>query len=847
MKKRYLMLFPLFCLLLGACNNAGGDTPVDPPEPEKDNPLAKPILSLNSDKDGLVWQEIEGAKQYQIKENDFSYYPDGREYEFATDDGEYSVTVKAIADKEELSSVSDPFNYRVRTTSIGQFEYSEGSIDVSQYVGLSLEVKIDDGEYVTFPGVEYIPTKDGTYTFRVIAGYDESDKTYYVSGTNIETSVEVTLPNPDVPLEKPVLTVNGNKNGLTWQYVEGATKYQIKENETVTDTTTRAYLFSETPGSYSVTITAVAAKEELNSVSDPFVYQTKATDVSSFVYENEAIDVSGYVGLGLEVKFNDGNYVAVKGSSYVPSDSGSYTFRALSGYDEANNVLYVEGENATKTIDVVLPVKDMVIEDGSALTDSDLQDMYKAYKYDGGWNQTSASLSLDSGMNAGFTEGKCVKVNYWKHSANFKFERQGMKFNSYDTVSLHLKGTTDENEKFKLQFMIYENPKIGEIELHGIYMTYSIDNPSQYWTKYTISIDDPGWKVTVGSLSGTPSEALAYLKTQGVEMESFSEILPYFDTFSILAFCMADANWSTSSFYFDDLMLTNDHGETGSEAMYTLYNDFVFASDSLNGKLNNSDDGWKLTFTYNDNLVTLPVTVTLNKNRLNVVSVTEGYDFNAYLITNDSGDTFALDEVSGSAAALLANLKAERYVVIDDFDSYENVAALKANYYADYYDGGSGSAMGGSGWSMMTSEDNLRLVDGHEGKGATLKYNSGCDMRYTTFGLSDGTAKGLGKGKYLSFWTKGVEDRDSVIKVSLYAMTKITPSTQSDNRAVKEFTIPAGSDWVECKIDLTQYKYSMYYGISFMVLKYHGDATANNKYVPIDDISMYNDLSPWGN
>ena len=107
-------------------------------------------------------------------------------------------------------------------------------------------------------------------------------------------------------------------------------------------------------------------------------------------------------------------------------------------------------------------------------------------------------------------------------------------------------------------------------------------------------------------------------------------------------------------------------------------------------------------------------------------------------------------------------------------------------------------------------------------------------MRYTTMGLVDGTAVSLGKANKLSFWTKGLESRDNVIRVRVFAINQVTPSTQQDTSKLVEdvFTIEAGAGWTECVVDLSKSSHAAFYGVSIFPVKNNGDgSTSGNKYI----------------
>ena len=659
-------------------------------------------------------------------------------------------------------------------------------------------------------------------------------------------------------LATPVLSLNSTQTGIVWDAIEGAVKYSIQINiATPYNLTDTELLFEEDEGQYAVRIIAVADDTQYNSEAATFNYETVTAKVNGLTYSEGAITWTGYnsmPGTGLEYSFGDGEFAPVTGNSVAASTPGLYNFKVTSGYDAQNNKYYVPFAYGVQSILVSnASTGSIVLEDGSEETNADLAQKYSNYKYDGGWKSTTASLSLDT-CNAGLTENKCVRVQYWKHSANFKFERKNMTFGQYDTLSFALKGTGDANEKFKIQFAINNDTRLGIISLKGVYTTFAVTNPGVGWKNYSISMDDPGWSIVLGKYTANPAAAIDYLNKEGLAINSFAQLLPYFDTFSILAYCDHDDAWSTTSFYFDDLKLSNTGEASHSSPLVALHDSYVFESDSTKGKLvKQNDNSWLFSFNDGTTPVELTVSAALENGLLHIVSTDAEYPFDALLTTADSGSSFTLQSVTGSAATLLENLKAEQFVVIDDFSSYANDAALQAAYYADYYTGEYGtnsSTVGGNGWDYMTSTDYLKvLADGHDGQGATFKYNATKAMRYTTIGLVDGTAVALGRAKTLSFWTKGLASRTSVFSIRIFGVNQVTPSNQTSTtiRAEKEFSIEAGADWTECTIDLSSTSFASFYGIQIMQSGYKGDATEGNVYVPIDDIYLYNTISPWSN
>ena len=784
MKKRKLMLLPLFCLLLTGCGqklvpdqSGQSDTPSGDTTPEKENEAFLTVSEMTMRVDESFTLRVDSVREGDIP---------------------------------SWSQVGDAVNYVVSADKIS---------------ALVTAVKV------------------GRATIHVLVG--EKDLTCEL--TVEEKPVEL------VPLPTPVLTVNADGNGITWAAVEGATGYCVIENGREVDLVNGGYLFSRDIGAYTVQVFAFDVNNERGpSERAEFIYQTRYSSIEGFAFNNGVITWTNYSGAKLLIHPGVGNYIEVTGTSYTPTSDGLYTLYAAEGYNATSKIFYIDGSASKESVLIGNPADyPMILEDGTEETNSDLADKYSVYKYTSTWEASSASMSLDTGTNKHYTENACVKIQYWKHSANFKFERRNMSFGTYNTVSLNLKGTADANEKFKIQFMIYNDTYLAGQNLRGLYMTYTIANPSQSWAHYTISMDDPGWSISLAGTTLSPSDALSYLKMAGLTVTSFGDLLPYFDTYSILTFCMADANWSTSYFYFDDLMLSNTDKQTSVEPMLVLSDNYAFRSDALSGKLNKSGNDWVLSFTYNNNPVQLPVSVTLEGGKLHMVSETTGYDFDVLMNSEDGGKSFTLHRATGTAAPMLSNLTAGAYSIVESFDSYMDHTSAQAAFYPDYYNGGSGtSVIGGNGWDHMTSTDYvLTYASGHTGRAATIKYNSGNAMRYTTMNLVNGGSEGHESASSFSFWAKGPSTRaQTKIKVRLFAVDKVTPSNHVDNSVsvVQEFVIPQGADWTECIIDLSNAKFSVFYGVSFTIEHSQGSISKDgDRYITIDDIDFYNRVSPF--
>ena len=146
---------------------------------------------------------------------------------------------------------------------------------------------------------------------------------------------------------------------------------------------------------------------------------------------------------------------------------------------------------------------------------------------------------------------------------------------------------------------------------------------------------------------------------------------------------------------------------------------------------------------------------------------------------------------------------------------------------------------------MMGSTDFLQYygTKGHNSsKVAILKGNSN-SLRYI-FGFNSlvGVPEVYGLGTKLSFWARGAYSNaacttnssvNAQIKVYAWKISTITPSTQSgaSNRVETTITIPAGSDWTEYTLDLSNG--TPYYAFGFYL------NTSATVYLPVDDIKIY--------
>ena len=269
-------------------------------------------------------------------------------------------------------------------------------------------------------------------------------------------------------------------------------------------------------------------------------------------------------------------------------------------------------------------------------------------------------------------------------------------------------------------------------------------------------------------------------------------------------------------------------------------------------------------------------TLTIKKNNTfdfffpsyNNLTLTGTYTQEEDQVTFDFGETYGklvaqlnqegnkLTKVSAtSAIEAFGNLVFDEMDVLDNAEGYESSGQMycqkyndknarsgaRGAYYCDYYSGGSGSTVGGSGWSLMGGEgDQLSLEKtiAHSGVNSLKlkRNNGGAAMRYMTWGLMDGSAEGHTGANYFMYWVKNPNAKAATIKTSVYYQAQVTPSTQQSNRAYLEVAVPAETDWTPVVIPLDPAK--TYYGVAYSV---SGVSQSAADYLYVDDAMFFSE------
>ena len=660
-------------------------------------------------------------------------------------------------------------------------------------------------------------------------------------------------------IDSPVLRLNDARTGLTWDEVPGASSYEIyvNEEEPVEGT---SHQFIDAVGEYTVKVKAVASNHEMDSeFSNPFTYSSDLTKLGNLSFQENKI-TWGEASGELKAKIDEGEYFAVEGNFLQVDRSGIYTFKVEEGFNEDTSTFFFGG-TIEKHI-VVSPYADatVILEDASAPSDTDLKENYSIEKnHNNEWVKSTASITLDD-TNEGISEGKCAKLQFWHHGEWFKYEKEVSFENYFDTFSFFIKG--DGTNRISLSFQINEHVIVGGIDLAGVYIIYQIEHVPEGWSKYDISLNDSNWRVDYNQQRMEVRTVLAMLDSAGYTIPSLGHMLPYFNVFQMRCMAPSDSTGSKSYIWIDDIKLHNTGNPTSIVVMAAIKDNYAISTETgVGGYLNKNGNDWTMVLIQEGENTIIPVTVSKESdNQARIISSENGMDFDLIAHSEDGGNTFVLDSVSGSLSSKFTGFRMGAYTPVDSFD-YEStgvgydknhaeteVSGLRAAYYCDYYSGNGTSPMGGNGWELMGSSDYLDLVktDGNSVDGcAKIKHNKDMDMRFTSWGLYKGSGKAMGSGKYFSFFAKGSTAKDISLKIRIFYAPQVNSTNQGQggpSLLTEGIVIAKDSDWCEYTIELNPN--TVYYGFSIIPVK---DYLVSNAFFFIDDITIYNDISPWGN
>lgn len=640
-------------------------------------------------------------------------------------------------------------------------------------------------------------------------------------------------------LETPILLLNDTRTGLMWNEVENAVGYLLKVNDVAQDDNLEHDFISD-EGDYQVTV--IALGDNLNyqdsDESLPFDYQTKGIFLSDLERNNMTISWTDISYL-TEVKFDENDYVATTSKSFVAPKTGLVKVRVSGGYDEQENINYV-GEPIEKFKNVVeVATEKYILEDVEGKTNSDIQEVWSASKYDNGWYDTTGVASVSYEAH-GENNNQSLKLDCWKNTQSFRYSIDFDTDYSYNALSMLVKGDDDITYTIRLH----------NIET-GVYADYKIQHASSNWTHHLLRFDDPDWAVYYGGN--------VYSLMQVAEVLGFDhpgELISVFDQFQIIVKGTYIEGGPKLYCLIDEMAFVNDDSPVSKkEAFYNIEGRYT---GELNGTVfyfeNDGETGVVKTLNLPDN-VYLPVIVETDFETLTLTSIDDGESLVYQGRISHYGDRITYLVARGLFASHVANLVVSKVKVLDDFESYTetgvgydlnnpatNRRGLRGSYYVDYYTGNSShtSPVGGTGWSLVSSTDYLNLIenDAHSGtKSAELKRSS--PIRYLNYASYTGVNPGYGAGNSkFSFWAKPITN-DVTFRIRVYYVPKVDPSNQVSGGTVSataDVLVQAGMGWQQVMIDINPARVVFGYSITT-----NGGSASKPL---VDDIELFS-ANPW--
>lgn len=267
--------------------------------------LAAPVLSLNDNNNGLVWNAVEHALGYQLKVND-GEYASATEYAFSETVGNYSVSVIALGNGVEYSN-SEPAIWDYETCAVALNDLVKDGSTIS-WSGDYLAAEMAFSKTGDFASAEYTQTTTSSYdivetgklSIRVSGGYDTEDDIYYI-GQSVSKIANIVV---DATANLTIL--DGNEDDLVDIF------------------TIKYYNYSSGGEDISSTakVTAINNEVEGNGKALDFYYQVGGTYYKYMMDIEKPID--GYKGISLYAK-GDGfssMFIQFSGDLYVSYNLG---------------------------------------------------------------------------------------------------------------------------------------------------------------------------------------------------------------------------------------------------------------------------------------------------------------------------------------------------------------------------------------------------------------------------------------------------------------------------------------------------------------------------------------------
>lgn len=676
---------------------------------------------------------------------------------------------------------------------------------------------------------------------------------------------------------KPVLEVNQDETGLTWEAVDGADGYNVTVNGMTTPVQEPGYTFATEAGEYNVSVTTVKGQKE----SDPaqFAYTTAAASVGDLAVANGAITWSSFAGKGLEYKVSsDEEFTAVTGDSVAVTATDLYQFRATKGFVADGNTFYAADSDVKSIYANVNADTDYIIESGADASDADLSEKYTKQSNSSGdgktWNDSAnATITLNNTVNEGFTKDNCVAMKFTYQGYFFKFEKAIDVDSTYQGFGFAVKADADIT--FSISFVITEHieitvPLMGTFDLIGARLVYTEATAPTNWTQYNLDFSEAEWTVSAEQIGSIPfSNALALIQSAGFSINSVSDLLALCGAiqFRVKGMNPGTHNYATCRTYFDEVKLLQEAPTSSKEAIIPplqLHETYSFDTDAIHGELFIGDTSY-VRYNANNAAATMMVSVSEpTRSEVVITCVTQGYDFVATFESVDGGKTLTLKGTpTGNGAAYIANAVARAIVLLDDFESYQsagtayyqsnqnaaNTSGLRREYFCDWNttDGSLASSILQASWGKLAGGDGTQVflkegaANAYTGnKCMKLKINSRYWMRYTTTRVMPAfneNPEAYEKATAISFMIKGVTANQTA-KLRVFHQNQIKDTNVDSGATIpNNFTItPETNGWVRFTFALDSSK--TYYGWSIALQNNSTNAGASSPYISIDDVAL---------
>ena len=549
----------------------------------------------------------------------------------------------------------------------------------------------------------------------VITSPDASDSGEVITSPDASDSGEQSTPVEKTAYESPVLTTG--ENGIAIAHESATVAYKLDDGDWTEGTTVS---YSEVEGEHTVTAKAIEDENGLESAAISFTYETVKTALTITSTGTDSFTVA-FTGVSLAM-LNGETYEACETYEYTAVQPGTYTFKALGGWDADSSTFYAGEDEKSFTVLKAAEGK-LVIEDATGATDSILQEEWEVKKYDnsGNWVDTTASIAAGKTYDG----NDCAIFECWNNGTKFRYGKTYEATEMYNVLSFDIKG----DGVAKLELSIKDSNS-------GIYINYSLGTLPNAWMHYDISLYDTNWKLYYNGAGYPLHDAIAsYGSMFGVRSED--EVIPFCDTLSFILNGYI-AGGPNAHIYFDEVSFNYAEApETKQEMpLFALGSYYVpttitegypiltlkmtsisTAQLSTNGldenvtfDMNVAIEGYKFTLTQKD--VEQPLTI-------------EG-------AFTENGKGVTLEKASGNNAQFIDT--SIRYAVAANLEmDFEEATAGKA-YVNEYWK----QEQYISAWKAVTGQMNCREKNGT--KVVNLACANGTTGRFT---YNEGTAIGL--------------------------------------------------------------------------------------------------------